>query len=243
MIVDVREMILCKTLSRVNPLCGVASTLSISSPPPAGNNAPRPSHSRGAGGWAASGGSAAEGASSSSGLEDPGPCTSSHEGICFLLVVSGKLSSAPRWLWGGLREAVLGSSLAVGWSPGSCPRLLAGCGVVSGSNDAQALWDAAARGAVCPARVTWLLHGMPSSGLSGVELRILNLNRVPFTHQPGTHVPRSFPPPPRALLRPCWLCLAWSWALGESRPRPPVQGMMRIQPAPDLEGLTLGLPG
>ena len=102
MIVDVREMILCKTLSRVNPLCGVASTLSISSPPPAGNNAPRPSHSRGAGGWAASGGSAAEGASSSSGLEDPGPCTSSHEGLRFLLVVSGKLSSAPRWLWGGL---------------------------------------------------------------------------------------------------------------------------------------------
>ena len=214
MIVDVREMILCKTLSRVNPLCGVASTLSISSPPPAGNNAPRPSHSRGAGGWAASGGSAAEGASSSSGLEDPGPCTLSHEDLRFLLVISG-----------------------------SCPRLLAGCGVVSGSNDGQALWDAAARRAVRPARVTWLLHGMPSSGLSGVELCILNLNRVPFTHQPGTHVPQSFPPPPRALLRPCWLCLAWSWARGESRPRPPVQGMMRIQPAPDLEGLTLGLPG
>ena len=57
-----------------------------------------------------------EGASSSGGLEDPGPCRSSHDGLRFLLVVSGKLSSAPRWLWGGLREAVLGSSLAVGWS-------------------------------------------------------------------------------------------------------------------------------
>ena len=76
--------------------------MSISSPPPAGNNTPRPPHSRGAGGWAASGSSAVEGASSSGGLEDPGPCRSSHDGLRFLLVVSGKLSSAPRWLWGGL---------------------------------------------------------------------------------------------------------------------------------------------
>ena len=158
---------------------------------PTTSSTPRPSHSWGwAGGWAVSGGSA----SSSGGLEDPGPCRLSHEGLRFLLAVSGKLT-----------------------------RLLAGCGMVSGSNDGQALCDSAARGAACPAQVTWLPHGTSSSGLLGVEMCTPNLNRAPFMHQPGMHSPRGFPPPLRALLRPCWLFLAWSWARGESRPCPPVQ--------------------
>ena len=98
--VEVREMILWKTLSRVN-LCGVATTLSISRPPPAGSNTPRPSHSRGAGGWAVSGGSAMEGASSSGGWEDPGTCRSHMR-----------------------------ASVSCRSSPGSCPWPLAGCGDV-----------------------------------------------------------------------------------------------------------------
>lgn len=176
-------------LSRVNPLCRVATTLSVSSPPPA----------------------AQLGHLTAGGGREAGLCLEAQP---VPLVV---------WRIQALAGCHTRASVSCWPSPGSCPRLLAGCGMVSGSNDGQALCDAAARGEACPARLTWLLHGTSSSGLLGVEMCTLNLNRAPSMHQPGTHSPRSFPPPPRALLRPCWLFSAWSWARGESRPCPPVQ--------------------
>lgn len=86
----------------------------------------------------------------------------------------------------------------------------------------------AARGGAHSARAPGLLHGVSSSGLCGVEMRILKFKSSLFYTQTSDVQPLALP---ASLRRPLGDCagagLAWSWARGGSRSHPPMQSMMR----------------